>query len=131
MSNKRGQSRVLCFKNKAEAVKCRNYTIFHKRKYGYWPSFDMTNQSSVLEYKTEKILKMKEIYPSVEILEINNDIFQRFLSKQCTDFLFCHEFDYNVENNTKFDINFTGEEILNSCTSFEKVKHLNNSFAHD
>ena len=131
MLNKRGQSRVLCFKSKVDAERCKKYAVFHKMKYGHWPSFDMSNQSSVLEYKTEKISNMKEIYPRLEILEIDNKTFHRFLSKQCIDFLFCHEFDYNMENNTKFDITFTGEEILNSCTSFEQIVHLNNSLGQE
>ena len=128
MSNKYGQSRVLCFENKVEAEKCKNYAVYHKTKYGYWPLFDMTNEKSILKYKNEKISNMQEIYPLIEILEIDNDTFHSFLSKPCIDFLFCHEFDYNIKDNSQLDITFTGEEILNICTSFDQIKHLNNSF---
>lgn len=125
MSNQRGQTRIMCFENKKDALRCKDYVVNYKQSYGHWPSLDMSAHSQTIEYKNEKIENNAVIHQKVELEEIDSNKFDHYINNMHMSFLLCTSFNTIYEGN-KHHLDFTGSEIVCDDTNlYNNVTQLN------
>ena len=124
MSNQRGQSRIMCFENKKDAQRCKEYVIAYKTAYGHWPSLDMSNNEQKIEYAQENISSYDAIYSQVYVNEIDENTFDYFCEHKKMNFLLCNSFNTFIEGN-KHNLDFSGREyVCQSDDLFTNIRNL-------
>ena len=120
MINNKGKSRVMCFKNKSDVYKCKNYIVNYKRTFGQWPSFDLTQDEYYIS--EDQNIKTENLNENVFIEEIKNEELKKM------NYLLCETFDSNINGN-KHVLNFSGEEFEKEENSmFSQISYLNKMY---
>ena len=128
MSNQRGQSRIMCFENKKDAQRCKDYVIAYKTTYGHWPSLDMSKHEQHIEYAQEKITSNDAIYMNVYINEIDQSTFNHYCEHKKLNFLLCNSFNTYIEGN-KHNLDFSGMEyVCQTDDLFTNVQNLDSMY---
>ena len=126
MSNPCGQSRIMCFEKKRDALRCKEYIIAYKTAFGHWPALDMSNNERTIKYRHEGLKANDAIYQQVYINEIDENTFDYFCRNKKMSFLVCKSFNTSIEGN-KHNLDFTGEEyVCDDENMFSNITNLNN-----
>ena len=128
MSNQRGQSRIMCFQHKKDALRCKEYVIGYKTAYGHWPSLDMSETTQQVKFSEEKIESNDGIYQELYVSEIDCKTIEYFCVHKKLSFLLCNSFDTSFEGN-KHVLNFSGAEyICDNDDFFGSIQHLDSIY---
>lgn len=115
--------RILTFKEREQADKCKDYISFYRKKYGKWPGIDMTRGVETVHRPGKKDHRDPRRLSSIEYME--HDELMEMCQTFNIGFLECLDFQHIPGiRKDQFLINLTGREFHYESNHEKYLKKL-------
>lgn len=128
ITDRKNKPRLMCFKDKQSANKCKYQLAVFRAEKGYWPDMDLTTPHSTLPRKVLKKLRHpEEIMCFMEVDTLDMEDMTKIAQYNNLSLLYCHNFESNLEGNM-LSMEFSGQEVDMEVDSFAYIRELNYNY---